>query len=75
MSATEGYGRAERELAFKLLAVHAICDDYFPAFYDLLTSDPAAAAKQLHIKLTDEDVQYIVTTVAGGENGIARDTI
>jgi hypothetical protein len=50
------YGFMERELAFKLLASHAMVDE---EFYDALRQDPEAAAAQLHIRLTEEDVDYI----------------
>ena len=52
----EPYGFMERELAFKLLASHALVDE---AFYDSLRSDPEAAARQLHIALTERDISYI----------------
>ena len=52
----EPYGFMERELAFKLLASHALVDrDYF----EWLRKDPEAAAAELHIRLTERDVDYI----------------
>jgi IS5 family transposase len=55
----------ERELAFKLLAAHALVDK---EFYFLLKEDPESAARSLHIALDQEDYDYIrgVTT----ENGV-----
>jgi hypothetical protein len=52
----EEYGFMERELIFKLLASHALVDR--PFFYQL-REDPEAAAAQLHIRLNDEDIDYI----------------
>jgi hypothetical protein len=46
----------ERELAFKLLASHALVDrDYF----EWLRKDPEAAAAELHIRLTEKDLDYL----------------
>ncbi len=56
----ERYGFMERELAFKLLASHAMVD---APFYESLKNDPRAAAAELHIALTDEDVDYILNQV------------
>ena len=56
----EPYGFMERELAFKLLASHALVD---APFYEWLKKDPRAAAAELHIALTDEDVDYILNQV------------
>jgi hypothetical protein len=52
----EPYGFMERELAFKLLASHALVDR---EFFDWLRADPEAAAAQLHIRLTKEDLEYL----------------
>lgn len=52
----EPYGFMERELAFKLLASHAMVDR---EFYEALRKDPQGAAAQLHILLTEEDIRYI----------------
>ena len=60
----EEYGRTEREVAFKLLAAHAMVD---ADFFERLRRDPRAAAEHLHIHLRDEDVEYI--------NGIEWDRI
>jgi hypothetical protein len=57
---TEPYGFMERELAFKLLASHALVD---PDFYEELRRDPENAAGQLHIRLTDKDIDYIQNSV------------
>ena len=56
----EPYGFMERELIFKLLASHALVDK---PFYEWLREDPRAAAAELHIALTDEDVDYIQNQV------------
>jgi hypothetical protein len=56
----EPYGFMERELAFKLLAAHALVD---ADFYEWLRRDPENAAAQLHIRLTDKDVEYIQNIV------------
>jgi hypothetical protein len=57
---TEPYGFMERELAFKLLAAHAMVD---ADFYEWLRRDPENAAGQLHIRLTDKDIDYIQNVV------------
>ena len=54
------YGFMERELAFKLLAAHALVD---AEFFDRLRHDPENAAAQLHIRLTDQDIDYIQNVV------------
>jgi hypothetical protein len=46
----------ERELAFKLLASHALVDS---EFFDWLRDDPENAAAHLHIRLTDADLDYL----------------
>jgi hypothetical protein len=56
----EEYGFMERELAFKLLASHAMVD---PGFFDYLRNDPVAAAAHLHIALEDRDVEYLMNDV------------
>jgi hypothetical protein len=56
----EPYGFSEREVAFKLLASHAMVD---AEFFEWLRNDPVAAAAQLHIALTDRDVEYLRTEV------------
>jgi hypothetical protein len=56
MKEHEPYGFMERELIFKLLASHALVDEEF--FYRL-REDPESAAAQLHIRLTDADIDYI----------------
>lgn len=52
----EVYGLIERQIAFKLLAAHAMVD---AEFYSFLRTDPELAAASLHIMLTEEDVRYI----------------
>jgi hypothetical protein len=56
----EPYGYMERELIFKLLASHAMVDG---DFYSRLRVDARGAAAELHIALTDEDVDYIQNQV------------
>lgn len=56
----EPYGFMERELAFKLLASHALVD---AEFYEWLRSDPENAAAQLHIRLTAKDINYLQNIV------------
>jgi hypothetical protein len=46
----------EREVAFKLIAAHALVDR---EFYELLKSDPQAAVQSLHIYLDEQDLQYL----------------
>ena len=46
----------EREVAFKLIAAHALVDR---DFYELLRSDPQAAVQSLHIFLDEDDIQYL----------------
>jgi hypothetical protein len=50
------YGRTERQIAFKLLAAHAMVD---PEFYRWLREDPLGAARSLHIMLEDDDIKYL----------------
>ena len=50
----------EREVAFKLLASHAMVDE---SFYRWLREDPESAAAQLHIRLTEKDIDYIANVV------------
>lgn len=52
----EPYGFMEREVAFKLLASHALVD---PGYFEWLRKDPEGAAAELHIRLTEEDVEYL----------------
>ena len=56
----EPYGFMERELVFKLLAAHALVDH---PFLLRLRKNPKAAAAELHISLTPEDVNYIKNQV------------
>jgi hypothetical protein len=56
----EPYGFMERELIFKLLASHALVD---ADFFDWLREDPESAAAELHIRLTDEDLDYLKNVV------------
>jgi hypothetical protein len=52
----EPYGFMERELAFKLLASHALVDR---DFFEWLRKDPEAAAAELHIHLKEKDLNYL----------------
>lgn len=52
----EVYGHTERQIAFKLLASHAMVD---AEFYKWLREDPVAAARSLHIILEDDDIEYL----------------
>ena len=54
------YGFMERELIFKLLASHALVDG---PFFEQLRRDPVGAARELHIALTEDDVEYLQTEV------------
>jgi hypothetical protein len=54
------YGFMEREVAFKLLASHAMVDK---EFFFRLREDPAGAAKDLHIALTEKDLNYLQNVV------------
>lgn len=56
----EPYGFMERELAFKLLASHALVD---AEYFEWLRKDPAGAAAQLHVRLTDGDLDYLTNVV------------
>ena len=56
----ETYGFMERDLIFKLLASHALVDR---EFFHWLREDPEAAAAELHIRLTERDVDYIKNVV------------
>jgi len=56
----EEYGHMERQLAFKLLASHAMVN---AEFFERLRADPAAAAVELHIALTPDDIDYIQNKV------------
>jgi hypothetical protein len=56
----EPYGFMERELAFKLMASHAMVDrDYFFRLRD----EPVAAAEELHIALSERDLAYLANDV------------
>ena len=56
----EPYGFMERELVFKLMASHAMVD---AEYYARLRDDPRSAAEELHIALTDRDIEYLVNDV------------
>ena len=56
----EYYGFMERELAFKLLASHAMVD---AGFFQYLRDDPVAAAAHLHIALEEKDLAYLTNEV------------
>ena len=56
----ELYGFVERELAFKLIAAHAMVD---PGYFEYLRKDPVAAAAHLHIALEPKDIDYLTNKV------------
>ena len=56
----EAYGFMEREVAFKLLASHAMVD---AGFFQYLRDDPVAAAAHLHIALEEKDINYLKNEV------------
>lgn len=56
----EAYGFMERELAFKLLASHALVD---AGYFEYLRKDPVAAAAHLHIALEPKDIAYLKNDV------------
>jgi len=56
----ERYGFMERELAFKLLASHAMVDG---DFFEYLRRDPVAAAAHLHVALEPKDIEYLTNEV------------
>jgi len=56
----EPYGFTEREIAFKLMATHAMVD---AEYFERLRKDPVGAAAELHIALTDRDVEYLLNEV------------
>jgi hypothetical protein len=65
------YGFMEREVAFKLLASHAMVD---AEFFEQLKANPEEAAGQLHIRLDARDLNYLEHIVEWDEIGkYARD--
>jgi hypothetical protein len=66
------YGFMEREVAFKLLASHAMVDK---EFFFRLREDPIGAAGDLHIALTEKDVNYLVSIVEWDRVSEHADTI
>lgn len=72
----ELYGFMERELAFKLMASHALVDE---GYFKWLREDPEAAAEQLHIRLTGEDLEYLKGVVEWDEiekvAGLVRESL
>lgn len=48
--------KTEREVAFKLIAAHALVDD---KFYQALRSNPREAVAMLHFQLDDDDYAYL----------------
>lgn len=54
------YGFMERELAFKLMAAHALVD---PGYFRWLREDPVAAAQHVRIRLSEEDLDYLKNQV------------
>ena len=66
----EPYGFMERELVFKLMASHALVD---AEYFELLRNDPEEAAAQLHIRLTERDLNYLKNNVEGDAVIVAPD--
>ena len=58
------YGFMEREVAFKLLASHAMVD---AEFFEHLRNSPAEAAAELHILLDPRDLNYLNNIVEWDE--------
>jgi hypothetical protein len=56
----EDYGFMEREMAFKLMAAHALVD---PGYFRWLREDPVAAAEHLRVRLSAEDLDYLKNKV------------
>ena len=56
----EEYGFMERELAFKLMASHAMVD---PGYFEYLRNSPVEAAAHLHIALEPRDLEYLTNEV------------
>jgi hypothetical protein len=65
-------GHTEREVAFKLLAAHALVDR---EFYFFLKEDPVAAAASLHIALEDSDYDYIRGVLTENGAGVEWDRV
>ena len=68
----EPYGHMEREVAFKLLASHAMVD---PGFFEYLRNNPVKAAKHLHIVLEDRDIEYLTNEVDWGTLAEMAETV
>jgi hypothetical protein len=62
----------ERELAFKLIAAHALVDK---EFYRFLREDPRGAVASLHFALEDTDYEYISGVFTEYGQGIEWDRI
>ena len=60
--------KTERELAFKMIAAHALVDE---EFYAELRESPREAIAKLHFLLDEEDYQYLLGEVT--EEGIGID--
>ncbi len=56
--------KTEREVAFKLLAAHALVD---AKFYDFLRTSPREAVAYLHFALDESDYRYLEGTSLDGE--------
>lgn len=65
-------GHTEREVAFKLLAAHALVDK---EFYWFLRKDPVAAAASLHMVLDETDYEYLRGVATETGPGIEWDRI
>lgn len=56
--------KTEREVAFKLIAAHALVD---AKFYEFLRSNPRDAVAYLHFVLDDSDYRYLENMPLEGE--------
>jgi hypothetical protein len=64
--------KTERELAFKMIAAHALVDE---EYYNLLKDNPEEAVKQLHFVLDPEDYAYLKGAPTEEGAGVDWDTI
>jgi len=65
--------KTEREVAFKMIAAHALVD---PKYYEFLKSDPRAAVAYLHFSLDESDYAYLEgRTSEEGALGVQWDAI
>ena len=65
--------KTEREVAFKLIAAHALVD---AKFYDFLRRSPREAVAYLHFALDESDYRYLENVPLDGEPpGVQWETI